>query len=528
VKASYALVVVGLLELGACASAEEEDAGESADELVGFSAAKVSRVIVYGGYSENTPVSPGTVEAVKFTGSAGDDIEASVMYWGKGTAVLIGPNGLTKLAGADPTAKYTRDARIRFKLTRSGTHYLAYRARKTGGPDNLQFHLEKRGATLPSLASSAFSDPCAAHPWPMRGQCRDARYRSGEEGPMPASLVSSTSFSFTGLDTVDDIAVARNGVVHLLHGPRSKVFGNIAAVYSAVDKAGNKILSQRLNVGDLERPLIALASDGTPYVLTNNRATPSADLLRIGQGGEGTSVGNLSQPGQNAIDVNERLDSAHNIPILRLDPQIRPYLRTVTAASSYALDSYLGNVVRFEPGTGLVTTVSGALSPETPVTSNPWAPFGVTIDAAHLPSGQGGLFAHWNVYSIATKKLLWSTSGSVLNNLNAPRVHTNGDIVFFSSLQSSGRSSDLAVELWSVNGTRKGVVNIGPDFFGTKALALDAVGRTYAMADNRVIGIDESGASRFDITLPERGRFIALGPDRTLHVASDNTLMTLR
>lgn len=560
------LLVLALIGLAACSSASGEDTGATADELTGFSAKAVTTTLAYGGHTESLSVPPKTVTAVKFTGVAGDEVEAWVKHWGNGTAVLIGPDGRKKLAGADPAANYGRDSRVRFTLTRSGTHYVAFR---TGnGTDSVVIHLEKRGGVLPPSSPAASTDPCIAHPWPMMGQCRDAGYRSNVEGPLTAALAWSTPFGFTGWDALEGIAVGRNGTTHLLHGPRSYIMGNEALVYSAVDAAGRKVLSERLDLGDLFRPSLALAPDGTPYVLNafavangTQKGLYDRELFRIDPHGVATSVGNLRQPGQLLRDGWDENSTRRILPLLRMDAQGRPYVRTYVENLNGS-SPYLGNTVRFDPTTNRTDLVQPADSGEVAGSeSHILVPSGGLLelsgnylkrtDAAGkhmwMISAAGGIvaadFAHdhifvrsqsddhrsesppwhqWNVYSVTTGKLLWKTTSHGWL-LRVPIFHPNGDAVFHAGKDSF----DGSFEIWSADGVQKAAVPMGatnwfPDF------ALDGAGNTYAVLGKHLVGVDATGALRIDLTMPESGNRIALGPDHTLLVASGTRLMAFR
>ena len=67
-----------------------------------------------------------------------------------------------------------------------------------------------------------------------------------------------------------------------------------------------------------------------------------------------------------------------------------------------------------------------------------------------------------------------------------------------------------------------GATNWFPDF------ALDGAGNTYAVLGKHLVGVDATGALRIDLTMPESGNRIALGPDHTLLVASGTRLMAFR
>lgn len=560
------LLVLALIGLAACTSATDDDLDTSTDELTGFSAKAVTTTLAYGAHTELLSVAPKTVTAVKFTGVAGDEVEAWVKHWGNGTAVLIGPDGRKKLAGADPTANYARDSRVRFTLTRSGTHYVAFRG-GSDGTDSVVIHLEKRGGVLPPSSPATSADPCIAHPWPMMGQCRDAAYRSNVEGPLTAALAWSTPFGFTGWDTLEGIAVGRNGTTHLLHGPRSIVMGSEALVYSAVDAAGRRVLSERLDLGDLDRPSLALAADGTPYVLNAfavargpQKGLYDRELFRIDTHGVATSVGNLRQPGQALRDGWDENSTRRILPLLRMDAQGRPYVRTYV--QNNGASPYLGNTVRFDPTTSRTDLVQPADSSEVPGTDTHLVvPSGGLIDLSSsyvtrtdaagkymwMISATGGIiaadFAHdhlfvrsqsddhryesprwhqWNVYSVATGKLLWKTTSHGWL-LRVPLFHPNGDAVFH-----AGKSSfDGSFEIWSADGVQKAAVPMGatnwfPDF------ALDGAGNTYAVVGKHLVAVDATGATRIDLTMPEEGKRIALGPDHTILVASGTRLMAFR
>ncbi len=561
------LLVLALLGLAACTSATGDDLDTSADELTGFSAKTVTTTLDYGGHTASVSVAPKTVTAVKFIGAAGDEVEAWVKHWGTGTSVLIGPDGRKTLASADPSANYGRDTRIRFTLTRSGPHYVAFRA-GSGGTDSVIIHLEKRGGVLPASSPATSSDPCIAHPWPMMGQCRDAGYRSNVEGPLAAALAWSTPFGFTGGDTLEGIAVGRNGTTHLLHGPRSYVMGNEALVYSAVDAAGHKVLSERLDLGDLNRPSLSLAADGTPYVLNAfavargpQQGLYGRELFRIDTHGVATSVGKLHQPGQLLHDGWDENSTRRILPLLRMDAQGRPYVRTYVENANGS-SPYLGNTVRFDPATNRVDLVQPADSGEVAGSDSRivvpsgglierWGNYAKRTDAAGkymwMISASDGIlaadFAHdhlfvrsqsddhryesppwhqWNVYSVATGKLLWKTTSHGWL-LRVPLFHPNGDAVFH-----AGKSSfDGSFEIWSADGVQKAAVPMGatnwfPDF------ALDGAGSTYAIVEKHLVGIDATGATRIDLTMPEEGKRIALGPDHTILVASGTRLMAFR
>ncbi len=184
---AFLLVVAAFgLSLNACGSGEHADESDTAEsELVGLAFSDVVTSLAYGNTTTVASAPTRRYRAVRFDGNVGDAVTIWVRSSKDARAWLIGPDFKKTLASNDDADGTTKDARISFTLTKTGSHTIAFRE-KQSAPTSFEISLAAASSpppVPPVPPSSNATDPCVKHPWPMAGGCRDRQGRSTATGP---------------------------------------------------------------------------------------------------------------------------------------------------------------------------------------------------------------------------------------------------------------------------------------------------------------------------------------------------------
>lgn len=126
---SFCIALLASLAVGCAVSSEaEEDTANSSDELRALTAAEVVGTISYGetrpgvAYDESL-----TYRALRFQGTAGDQIEINVRASGADARAWLLGSTYATLKSNDNAGPGTKDALITHKIAKTGQYYIAFR-----------------------------------------------------------------------------------------------------------------------------------------------------------------------------------------------------------------------------------------------------------------------------------------------------------------------------------------------------------------------------------------------------------------